>query len=34
VVSLRSLRICIFPAELNGLQGHAADLEAETKEKV
>ena len=39
VVSLCSLRICIFLAELNGLQVHAADvgnayLEAETKEKV
>jgi len=39
VVSLRSLRICIFLAELNGLQVHAADvgnayLEGESKEKV
>jgi len=39
VVSLRSLRIVIFLAELNGLEGHAADvgnayLEAKTKEKV
>jgi len=39
VVSLRSLRIVIFLAELNGLEVHAADvgnayLEARTKEKV
>jgi hypothetical protein len=39
VVSLCSLRICIFLAELNGLQVRAANvgnayLEAETKEKV
>jgi hypothetical protein len=39
VVSLRSLRMVIFAAELNGLQVYAADvgnayLEAKTKEKV
>jgi len=39
VVSLQNLRICVFLAELNNLQVHAADvgnayLEAETKEKV
>ena len=39
IVSLRSLRLVIFFAELNGLQLYAADvgnayLEAKTKEKV
>ena len=39
VVSLRSLRLVIFLAELNGLQLYAADignayLEAQTKEEV
>jgi hypothetical protein len=39
VISLRNLRICVFLAELNNLQVHAANvgnayLEAETKEKV
>jgi hypothetical protein len=39
VVSLQNLRICVFLAELNNLQVHAADigntyLEAGTKEKV
>ena len=39
VVSLRSLRLVIFLAELNGLELYSADvgnayLEAETKEKV
>jgi hypothetical protein len=39
VVSLQSLRIVIFLAELNGLEVHAADvgnayLEARTREKV
>jgi hypothetical protein len=39
VVLLRNLRICVFLAELNNLQVHAADvgnayLEAKTKEKV
>ena len=39
VVSLRSLRLVIFLAELNGLQLYAADvgnayLEAKTKERV
>ena len=39
VVSIRGLRICIFLAELNGLEAHATDvgnayLEAVTQEKV
>ena len=39
VVSPRSLRLVLFPAELNGLQVHSADvgnayLEAKTKERV
>ena len=39
VVSIRGLRICIFLAELNGLEAHATDignayLEAVTEEKV
>ena len=39
VVSLRSLRMCIFIAELNGLKIHSTDvssayLEAKTNEKI